>query len=172
MIVLHRIAYFSPRFAISWKTRIPFFSPGRCSYPQWGNKGKAETTEHHRALSHFDRHATVAKRPRTEHFYRIKRIKYSQVTTAAEEIGQHAGKHTTGTASCPSTSAIVQLLPPCLEPVPLGGTMELQCGAPTAVRKAATAINPLFTCCCSSLSMRRWFISVVGSYSKESLKTS
>lgn len=28
--------------------------------------------------------------------------------------------------------------------------MELQSGAPTAVRKAATTINPLFTCCCSS----------------------
>lgn len=51
----------------------------------------------------------MVQRPRTEHFYFIKGIKYAQVTTAAEEISQHAGKHTTGTVSCPNTSAIVQL---------------------------------------------------------------
>lgn len=31
--------------------------------------------------------------------------------------------------------------------------MELQCGAPTALRKAATTINPLLTCCCSSAAL-------------------
>lgn len=102
--------------------------------------------------------------PWTEHFYCIKRIKQSQVTTADGEMGGQAGKHTAGTAGCPHTPGISQL------PAPLGGTMELQCRAPTAAGKAATTINPLLTCCCCCCSSAALYEEMIYFCGRELLK--
>lgn len=101
-----------------------------------------------KSLSPINRESTLVHMPSTEHFHCIKLIKYSQVTTAAEEFSQHTSKHAIGIAS--TYQLYFSFLTSYLQSVPLGGTIELQSRTPKTFRKAATAINPLFIRCCSS----------------------
>lgn len=114
---------------------------------QWENKVKPETIKHY--LISTD----------SLHWFRDQVL---SISIALNESNTHKSQHMhrksantlVNTQLAMHTASTYQLyysfLHSYLQSIPLGGTIELQSRAPKAFRKAATAINPLFTCCCSS----------------------